>query len=314
VAGRYAEGFPIMVRGGMVSFERAPADQLSIMTALDMQSDESREFIRPRNLSVQESVYNAAAYGDFWKRARYSMNKNLGTFRQPMREEPVLFRQFADIKTADDALMFANAWGGLGYDACWAMAAPPGAWGEARADWAEPVDLWLRESAMLSDAVRLWDVIRSGDAGAMRERIFEADVWRVELGARLPPARPVPADDFLGQQSSTWDVEIPAEFARDPAMACKMALMEVIDIGLQGRVDLKFDPGEAKSQVMPISLAGAIWAQFLFAVEGRKDVTRCAACDTWMDAGVGKGGKAKKYCSNKCKQRIHRMGLRGEVR
>lgn len=62
--------------------------------------------------------------------------------------------------------------------------------------------------------------------------------------------------------------------------------------------------GPAKLAVRLGSLKDAIWAQFMLAVDGRRNLAACTHCGSWYF--VDDGRVDKRYCSDACKMRAYR--------
>jgi hypothetical protein len=71
---------------------------------------------------------------------------------------------------------------------------------------------------------------------------------------------------------------------------------------------LKEDPSSASARlcIRPNSLAYALWAQLLLAIDGNLNLRACVHCRKWFTLEAGRGRSDKEYCSNACRMRAYR--------
>lgn len=286
VLGKHAGHFPVAVRTSVMFVSRATPEGVLISTDMDLHFDHEYEFIRPSNPAMRVRPSLARDALEEWGNSAFSMNALLGRQYRPLDESTALFQHFADIQNSDDVLAFANRWGGLGFDACWAMEAVPR--DSESFCWAEPLVHWFHESSCVDGAIQLWKVIRDGDVSAMASRVTTY------------------MDKLYVSVTDQWETGVPPGTSAEPQAACRAALAVVVNEGLRGRVDLKLGGSERPAAMTPISLLGAIWLQLLLAIEHNVDLRRCLVCGDWFEIGAGRVRREKKYCSGKCKQHAYR--------
>lgn len=215
----------------------------------------------------------------------------LGTYERtyrPLEERTGLFREFVELKpTEAQILEFANRYGQLGLHVDLPHEAPFG----LTLLRCETLEAWKQEIEDLTSAVSLWDALAAG---------------RREELAR-----------FKGQ----FDLEqLPLAFQRrfhldedDPAMAALSAIQTRAEARLIKNVAarLLFPGNRPRLRVCltPLNLLGAIWLQFVAAVDVLKRFQKCAQCgapfEISRDPRTGKRIDAR-FCSTRCRVNQYR--------
>lgn len=203
---------------------------------------------------------------------------------RPLREHTGLFREFAATKRTRAGIKgFANRYGNLGeFDALDELEdrsesiEPPG-----DVETAEEYAEWVRTTQC---------EYRRADSGAR----WRAEVERMRRcvaawdGARA-------ADDDQKQMAGVvrvinnalYENRVGVELEQPPTPARRA----------RNRVALRF---------VPVSLAGALWAQFALAVAGDFEYRRCDACRAWYALDPDTTRTSRLYCGDACRARHYR--------
>jgi hypothetical protein len=206
---------------------------------------------------------------------------------------------------------------------------------------------WAREIFELQLAVRVWDCVqkrdRSGLVGYLTygtEPIFANVAARVPAGERAEfdrlsaqerkrlegwsfdthRGRPVSDEPFPGR------VRDRVSLFRLPQLAVMADRLHAGDIFTPATV-LLWKWANAKTEgvvktrlmylretdrlgllVVPVTLLGAMWLQFMQAVDGKREYRACRACGTWYAVSSDEGGvtRRREFCSDACKARDYR--------
>jgi hypothetical protein len=202
---------------------------------------------------------------------------------RPLRDHTGLFREFAATKRTRAAIKdFANRYGNLGeLDALGERndrsesIEPPG-WVETMEDYAE----WERTTQgeyRRADSRALW--------GAEIERMRRCvATWgaarKMETQERGAQVTQVINNALFEHRVGAALADGPRK-ARDP----------------RKRVALQF---------VPVSLVGALWAQFAQAVVGNYDHWQCAECGEWFAVSPEASRTSRAYCGDACRARHYR--------
>ncbi len=217
-----------------------------------------------------------------------------------------LHRDFALLEPTPDAIVkFANAYGPLGDDV--AASIPISVSGEPQQylGSGERLDRWISEITRLGDALDLWDAVRERDEARLKPLIvWQNDgvkaQWDDERGRRF---RLIAAQHFH-----------PGIYKRiqkgDVIGAATFAVQEMVNANLwkqkraSPRLYWHLEKERLQQNITPHGLIGAIWLDFMLAIDGNTQYGRCAQCKSLFPIPVK--GKKKKFCSNKCRQADHR--------
>lgn len=201
--------------------------------------------------------------------------------RYSIKEFPALFRNFADTAVTEDGIEgFANQFGELG---SFVEVEAPDDW-EGRDDvWfrGESLDKWRKHLSAMRQAIEIWDAIQNRDVLALEEL----------LGAPQ-----------YGEQASIPD--------GDPVLRALSFVKNLVDQNLllsSPRMTLVPDESTLALQVIPTTLAGALWLQLAVSIDERREYRRCQMCQRWFEISPeSKQRKSRLYCSNACRVRAYR--------
>ncbi len=204
---------------------------------------------------------------------------------RPLREHTGLFRAFAATKrTRAGVRGFAASYGNLGAeeDALGELedradSVEPPAAVETAEDYAE----WLRTTQ--------WEYRRVDSLARWQDEIERmrrcAAAWNA---ARTNGSDPKRAAGVLQTiNNALWE----------HGVGCALAPAAKPARGPRERVAL---------QVVPVSLAGAVWAQFAQAVAGDYDHRQCAECGAWFAVNPEASRTSRLYCGEACRARHYR--------
>ena len=233
---------------------------------------------------------------------------------QPLAERPGLFRIFADLDPAPDAILsFADAYGHLTRDRSTAREDSDNASAqeeiellqgeEPLAAEGEPLSFWLGEMDAMRHAVAIWDAVRERNAEALAQCIR----WR---------------EDGVYYECASAKAEPISTYADHPEFLRwfrKGDLVEPAILWLLGRLNARLErrtpalfqwsperPGELHLVYIPGSLIEAMWLEFAFAVDESKDYRKCLQCGTWFEIAPDKARANRLFCSSACKSRNYR--------
>lgn len=228
-------------------------------------------------------------------------------FTRPLRDHRgSLHRNFALLTPTPEAILkFANTHGPLGGDveALIPIQAPEDP--QTYLGSGERLDLWVSEITRLRDALGLWDAVRENDEASLRPLIVWHDdrvnmLWNDERGRRFRL--------IAGEQVRPETYE---RIQRDDVIgAAVVAVQQIVNENLwkkkraSPRLYWHLERQRLQQNITPHGLVGAIWLDFLLAIDGNTQYGRCAQCQSLFPIPVK--GKKKKFCSNKCRQADHR--------
>lgn len=216
---------------------------------------------------------------------------------EPFREQPGLFRRFADLDGSEEALIgFVDRFGLPRADV---RVLPP--WHTAKSyDYlGDESDRGLVDGMELQTVHSLVLALRR--AVNLTEAVASGDLEQIsELVITVSPSDP--ADVILRRPNPTATQIGPMEIARE-------ALDWVITTGLRLRCRTEMRGG--KMQMLPAHLLGAMWIQAAAAVEEGKGFRKCLArnCPTvWFEVSTGlQGVRADaEFCSARCRHTAYR--------
>lgn len=232
---------------------------------------------------------------------------------QPLREEPALFRNLAEVEpTADGVLAFANRYGRLGrpVEVAFPMA--------MRIERAEPLAAWDRRVGDLREAVEVWEAARSGDQ-AMLSRLFAWDengsvvnyLWERPPGRiRLPN---MPAIASRHQSPELLASFQPGDLTRPALVWLARSLSDWMSSERLASPVLAWDPSRDRVtfEDRPWSLFGAAYLQLAWAVATwgttrEKQYRRCAVCSRWFEIAPPASRNTRQTCSDACRVRLYR--------
>jgi hypothetical protein len=203
------------------------------------------------------------------------------TYR-PLKEQTGLFLMFAKMEpTEEGVLKFANRFGSLLGQTTHAKqvtlredtAAPA-------SSWAEPLDLWQRESRDMRAATEVWAAICDNDRAGL-ERVLKASLLSDEAARNAPVEGP----------SWLW-----------VTVNLRLAIHATLELRGDSTVP------EVKLCTSPKNLLGALWLQFSLAVEGRKEFRDCVHCGEPFEVSRDGSGKRTdaRFCRPVCRVNHYR--------
>jgi hypothetical protein len=227
-----------------------------------------------------------------------------------------LFKSLAAIEPQQDQILeFAGRWGML--TAGTFISLENKAMGVG-----EPLDLWRSEAADLSLAVRLWDLIKSGDLAGLSQYIK----WKDSSGVMFERLADVPwlqgVDDNF--QEGRWIAarEINPELLEtfqvgDLIRPAWHQLQYIVNEKLAGNASARLLWNGSKTRLslhqVPKDLTSALWLQLARAIEGDREYVQCQECRNWFEVSSPDGGrKDKRFCSTACRARFWRKTNKGE--
>lgn len=200
-------------------------------------------------------------------------------YHDPFREEPALYRIFADLDGTMDAIRgFANSYGLM--RATWGGNGEPGECCETQINWQKAI----RE---MQDAICLWDSYASGDQRAVelqRRVVVEKGLWRRFRGEPEPPNYcDLSAVDLLGR---------------------------AVNIRCRGEHQLQLiqsHNGAVSISMVVTELLSALWIQFAIAMTERREYRRCEQCHRPFLVSPDKTRIDRRYHSEACKAKAYRL-------
>ena len=215
----------------------------------------------------------------------------------------VLYRRFAQTPLDPDGIKkFADAFGLLGGDIGDMI---PVERIDATRDFmgaGEDLNDWLFEITRMAEAVELWDLVRERDTKRLSELVFwDEDSVMLKWSDRR----------FLLIAASTHHKELFEEMRPgDLVEPVLLAVQKIVDEQLwkKGRAGPRLlwdvDKRTLSQRVMPNGLIGAIWLDFLLAIDGNTDYRPCLNCKAPFP--VTPKDQRRKFCSDRCRVAHHR--------
>lgn len=237
-----------------------------------------------------------------------------------LRDEPALFRIFAELPTAlaeegetnvtgERIIAFANQYGKLGGSLSAFVDVPEAARpyeGDLIFGWLNRRG-WLETIAEMRAAVELWDCLAAGNEARLREWIHEEHGSLVYHG---PTAQGIIINRDTIRRTG-WDGDV--------TRAAWLQLAKMVDRGLYDRAwddpdpvaaRMVFDRDADRPRIAhtPMSLRGAMWLQLARSIEGNISYARCIeeTCRKWFAVATNINRADRLYCSRKCKMRAYR--------
>jgi hypothetical protein len=226
---------------------------------------------------------------------------------EPLRQQPALFRIFAEVALDPDAILqFANAHGVLGAPlSVWVTDKKKGLYA------GESPNAWLGEIAAMREAVTLWDAAEQADQAVLRRFVhWASSPTRVDYHSDTNLVE-IASDDRSPEMLRRF---VPGEL-RSPA---RHYVQRVANAHLRGRVSAQLLWDETRERMrlysVPFSLIGALWLQFAQAIEGNegnKTFRHCQECGSKFEVAQ-RPGQERAYCSSACQTRASRERKQGE--
>lgn len=199
---------------------------------------------------------------------------------RPLRDEPALFRRFADLPAAEEAILaFANQYGCLGIFSRYGD--------ERRTD-------WQREIAYMKSATEVWDLWRAAEEDFGKEKDLRHLLTVSSLG------RGVLVKTF-SEGRPEWALR--HSLRDDPFEAARAALAGSIVNHVGDNFDAMVT-NDLKLYLRPRHLLAAMWFQLHLAINSNREYSRCALCETWFFVHPKASGR-KRFCSTNCRVKAH---------
>ena len=220
---------------------------------------------------------------------------------------PALFLDFAETEpTEAGVLVFANKWGMLlGAHGDLIKLAEPDANGEHAVVPGEQGGLWHDEILAMREARDLWGAVRDPSPNALKGLVG----WESHRVAYVRGAFKATIVDERAQPD-LW-----ARLARDDLRKpAQLYLQRLANDHMHGHASpaLLFDRHLVQMglYVVPHTMLGALWLQFLRAVDGDRTYRRCRACRRWCEVGSEAKRMNSWCCRATCRMRLTRIGNR----
>lgn len=238
-------------------------------------------------------------------------------FYAPLKDEPALFKTFADTEPTEEGILaFANRYGLLGPGAddlgeFVELLGPEGAF----LGYGERFSIWAAEIEALKEMERLREAAVNGDMAYLRACIlwdrdgkavrYERPDGRGGGIIATEVAGPGRLDDRL-RWLTPGDLALPALFYVQTRVNKKLAGHASPRLLYGERRDGRRRSVEFALHVVPTDLLGALWLELALAVAEKREYRRCAQCGKWFAFLPDKTRPDRKYCSDACKSRAWR--------
>lgn len=222
----------------------------------------------------------------------------------PLRTHPALFREFAGLEPAREAILrFAARYGWLGEPAGLFPLQPRR--GTSLVGTGEPFALWVKEITAMCEAVRLWQLLQAKDTKTLGQSIrWEGDrvVYRGLRGGTI-----LASPDHHPSRLDEWrrgDVRGPA------TVYAQQVINEHLKPRASPRLLREGQPPRLRLYFVPHTLIGALWLQLARAVDGEKAYRRCrrTGCGKFIEISRDTTGSRadRSYCSDACRSGAYR--------
>ncbi|MEI7814720.1 MAG: hypothetical protein WCJ13_08005 [Coriobacteriia bacterium] len=222
----------------------------------------------------------------------------LGEEYAPLKDEPALFRKFAELDDTEAAFAgFARKYGDYKVLDL-TMRHVRGAESSSPLS-GHPLTHWQQERQKLAQAVRLWEALKSGHVGG----VVDSDVKMEPTGDAVRVRFKRPAD-------SKWETITSLPKSSSDRRAVQTALAALVTRGCAG-VNTALAVSGPKYRGVGVGLTfavsdlmGAMWLQLAMAIDVPREHSKCEGCGEWWDATGARS--TRDYCSEKCRQSIIR--------
>ena len=216
------------------------------------------------------------------------------TVYEPLREEPALFRKFADLDPADESriLAFANRYGRL------EMEEP---------NYVDNLGSWKQEAGQMFVYVGYWDAYRDGRWDRPHKL---NDVFRKQFIDTIFSHEATETREQMGMST------LPDRDRLTLAQAALLSIRSTINQnlaqwGTDTCVVYEQGPDRLGLRLVPRNLLAALWLQFARAVDGERDYRQCRSCRQWFQITYDNTGRRKTrvFCSNACRSKAYRARI-----
>lgn len=204
----------------------------------------------------------------------------------PFRDEPALFRTFADLPGAPEAIIsFADRFGLLGGSTARRFLVPD----SDEIGIGEPIEAWQDEIGAVRRVVQTWDRARESDSHRPRWRSPEKvpKVYRSGL-----------CQNVAAVLHERWRPDVLPNVQR--------AINAKLSAETGARMLWDREEGRLRLHLRPASLLGALWLQLAQAIDGNADYRRCRVCAAWFELRPDRARTNRAYCSDACRFKAYR--------
>jgi hypothetical protein len=180
----------------------------------------------------------------------------------------------------------------------------------------EPLSVWRHLIGHLRAVIELWEQAVAGDVERLAQHIrWSPDgPWvaydthaATQIGADGPPP------DWGGEMIWMERLHGPLHEAMKPGDLVRPAFTwvaqkvnEALKDGVATQLGWNAERTALRLQLMPTSLAGAVWLQLASAIERNVQFRPCAECGTWFEVSPGVGRANKLFHTAACRTRAYR--------
>jgi hypothetical protein len=222
---------------------------------------------------------------------------------RPLEAETGLFLTFASTDpTPEGVLQFAHRYGRLGKGV--EMAFYPG-WEDKpgvlqTGESCEPLSEWYRHINALTHWYQVWDAARKGDHQALGRLLNKRLTLQDDPASGSKKRLMVVADPERGLIQAGGDrVELAYHYLADQFSQTMAGLLEP-------RIVWDESMPRPMPQIVPVSLLGALYLQFAYAVGADKHYQQCAHCAKWFELAPGLNRADRLFCSDSCRVLAYR--------
>jgi hypothetical protein len=148
----------------------------------------------------------------------------------------------------------------------------------------------------MANAVELWDMAEAGDVRGVSSHRAWLDMQRA----------------YRKVQRALYPDGAPQrDLATERVMAARCYVQVVLNERIEKLVAPRLlwnnpDFTHLQLHIRPNSLLGALWLQFVQAVNGNKKYRRCQECGAWFVLDPATARKSRLFCSDLCRNRAFR--------
>jgi hypothetical protein len=166
---------------------------------------------------------------------------------------------------------------------------------------------WVEQINPLKVATSLWEAASDEDTDRIREWIdFSENVVRVDERSLLWTV--LKRLDLIIEgieRSPEADTAPLVGAARSVARGIANCCLD--QEGVRPHLDFSADPGQLLMTVVPKTLVGACWIQFIDWVEGKRTYRRCEQCRSWFAVSLDTKRMDSIYCGDACRHKAYRL-------
>jgi hypothetical protein len=237
--------------------------------------------------------------------------------REPLVENPLLYREFAELPLTEDGILsFADEWGlllsryDLGDEADEEEGGEEGLYDAAMSSFGsdETPNHWFKQIRTMKALVRVWDLIQKNDEAGLAKVVKAGQIEGIQTIAvdllELPDPRP-----FSFVNESDMPEHLQRLRSGNLREFAKLALCDFVNRQFDTKCPtwLSIDPktGSPIFLISPENLQAALWFQFADAIAGEKKLRQCARCKSYFGVSEQnknrRSRKDKMRCSDACR-------------